>query len=185
MKTLTSSCRPSRTSSTHLLPLALYHVIWRQRSSNLCWKKHHLTKIFWRNGNPISNLPFLSKILEEVVLHKLLSRLQENNLRNPLQSAYRAGHSTETILLCIVKDILSALDNNISVSSKFSSPAWTLFWAFSLLHSNSFSHTSQTEISPLQSITHLRHHHSSCTVCLRAQYWGPFSSSCTLRLSPI
>ena len=43
-----------------------------------------------------------------------------------------------------------------------------------------------TGISPLQSITHLRHrHHSSCTVCLRAQYWGPFSSSCTLRLSPI
>ena len=38
-------------------------------------------------------------------------------------------------------------------------------------------------ISPLQSITRLRHHHSSCTVCLRAQYWGPFSSSCTLRLS--
>ena len=26
-KTLTSSCRPSRTSSTHLLPLALYYVI--------------------------------------------------------------------------------------------------------------------------------------------------------------
>ena len=26
------------------------------------------------------------------------------------------------------------------------------------------------------SITRLRHHHSSCTVCLRAQYWGPFSS---------
>ena len=34
-------------------------------------------------------------------------------------------------------------------------------------------------------ITRLRHHHSSCTVSLRAQYWGPFSSSCTLRLSPI
>ena len=44
--------------------------------------------------------------------------------------------------------------------------------------------TSQTDISPLQSITRLRHHHSSCTVCLRVQYWGPFSSSCTLHLSP-
>ena len=56
--------------------------------------------------------------------------------------------------------------------------------AFSLLHSSGFSHTSQTDISPLQSIIRLRHHYSSCTVCLRAQYWGPFSSSCTLRLSP-
>ena len=51
--------------------------------------------------------------------------------------------------------------------------------------SSGFSHTSQTGISPLQSITRLRHHHSSCTVYLRAQYWGPFSSSCTLRLSDI
>ena len=64
----------------------------------------------------ISNLPFLSKILEKVVLHKLLSHLQENNLINPFQSAYQAGHYTETVLLHIVNDILSALDNdNISV----------------------------------------------------------------------
>ena len=58
----------------------------------------------------------MSKILEKVVLHKLLSHFQENNLSNPFQSAYRAGHSTETVLLRIVNDILSALDNdNISV----------------------------------------------------------------------
>ena len=43
----------------------------------------------------------------------------------------------------------------------------------SLLHSSGFTHASQIDISPLQSITHLRHHHSSCTVCLRAQYRGP------------
>ena len=52
------------------------------------------------------------------------------------------------------------------LTTKFSSPAWTLFLAFSLLHSSGFTHTSQTGISPLQSITRLRHHHSSCTVCL-------------------
>ena len=71
------------------------------------------------------------------------------------------------------------------LTTKFSSPAWTLFLAFSLLHSSGFTHTSQTGISPLQSITRLHHHHSSCTVCLRAQYWDPFCSSCTLHLSPI
>ena len=53
---------------------------------------------------------------KKVVLHKLLSHLQENNLSNPFQSAYQAGHSTETVLLRIVNDILSALHNdNISV----------------------------------------------------------------------
>ena len=59
------------------------------------------------------------------------------------------------------------------LTTKFSSPAWTLFLAFSLLHSNGFIHISQTDISPFQSITRLPHHYSSCTVCLRAQYWGP------------
>ena len=69
-----------------------------------------------KNYRPVSNLPFLSKILEKVVLHKLLSHFQENNLSNPFQSAYRAGHSTETVLLRVVNDILFALDNdNISV----------------------------------------------------------------------
>ena len=79
-------------------------------------KKPSLDKNLLKNYRPISNLPLLSKILEKVVLHKLLSHLQENNLSNPFQSAYRAGHSTETVLLGIVNNILSALDNdNISV----------------------------------------------------------------------
>ena len=112
MKTLASSCWPSWTSSTHLLPLALYHMIWRQPSSNLCWKSHHLTKNIFKNYCPISKLPFLSKILEKVVLCKHLSHLQENNLSNPFQSAYQAGHSTETVLLSIVNDIPSTLDSD-------------------------------------------------------------------------
>ena len=51
-------------------------------------KKPSLDKNLLKNYRPISNLPFLSKILEKVVLHKLLSHLQENNLSNPFQSAY-------------------------------------------------------------------------------------------------
>ena len=79
-------------------------------------KKPSLDRYLLKNYCPISNLPFLSKILENVILHKRLSHLQENNLSNPFQSAYRARHSTETILFRIVNDILSALDNdNISV----------------------------------------------------------------------
>ena len=92
--------------------------------------------------------------------------------------------------------ILSALDNdNISVLLLDLSAAidtidhqillsrLTLFLAFSLLHSNGFSHISQTDISPLLSITRILHHDSSRTLCLKAQYWGPFSSSCILHLS--
>ena len=159
-------------------------------------KKPSLDKNLLKNYRSISNLPFLSKILEKVVLHKLLSHLQENNHSNPFQSANRAGHSTETVLLRIVKNILSSLDNdNISVlllldlSAAFDTTDHQILLSrlnsvFGI-QSNGFSHTSQTDISSLQSITRLRHRHSSCTVCLRAQYWGLFSSSRTLRLSPI
>ena len=62
---LTSSCRSSRTSSTHLLPLALYHVIWRQPSSNLCLKSHHLTKIFWKTTVPFLTFHFYPKSLKK------------------------------------------------------------------------------------------------------------------------
>ena len=100
-------------------------------------KKPSLDKSLSKNYRPISNFPFLSKILEKVVLHKLLSYLQENNPSNPFQSACQSEHSAETVLLRIVNDILSALDNkNISVlfcwiflqfftllTTKFSSPA--------------------------------------------------------------
>ena len=64
-------------------------------------KKPSFDKNLQKNYRPISNLPFLSKILEKVILHKLLSHLQENNLSNPFQPAYQAGHSTETVLLVL------------------------------------------------------------------------------------
>ena len=61
-------------------------------------KKSSLDTESLRNYRPVSNLPFLSKITEKIVLLQLSLHRESNNLLYPLQSAYRLGHSTETAL---------------------------------------------------------------------------------------
>ena len=66
-----------------------------------------------KNFRPVSNLPFLSKILEKVVLAQLESHLSRNNLREVCQSAYRQNHSTETLLLSVTDSLLCKADNRL------------------------------------------------------------------------
>ena len=74
-------------------------------------KKPSLDIDILKNYRPVSTLSFFSKIFEKVVLKQLLSFLNTNQLLSPNQSAYRTGHSTETALIKITNDILTALDH--------------------------------------------------------------------------
>ncbi|XP_063953981.1 uncharacterized protein LOC135153775 [Lytechinus pictus] len=58
---------------------------------------------------PISNLPYLSKVLERVAFSRLSDYLIENDLIDGRQSAYRPNHSVETLLVNLSNDILSEL----------------------------------------------------------------------------
>ena len=79
-------------------------------------KKQNLDVNTLSNYRPISHLSFLSKILEKVVATQLIDHLTINNLQDEYQSAYRPGFSTETALMKITDDILTALDKNISTA---------------------------------------------------------------------
>ena len=64
---------------------------------------------------PISNLTFLSKVIEKVVALQLDDYIDNNGLCEVFQSAYRAHHSTETALLRVYNDIAMSIDNQKSV----------------------------------------------------------------------
>jgi hypothetical protein len=66
----------------------------------------------YENYRPISNLPFMSKLLERVVSKQLIEHITVNNLDVKYQSAYKAFHSTETALLRVQNDILQSMDRN-------------------------------------------------------------------------
>ena len=76
-------------------------------------KKPSLDPNNLKNFRPVSNLPFISKILEKVVIEQLKNHLCKNNLVEPFQSAYRENHCTETALLRITCDLLNAADEGM------------------------------------------------------------------------
>lgn len=73
-------------------------------------KKPTLSKDDMKNYRPVSNLSFISKVLEKVVASRLQSHIQMTNTSNLFQSAYKKLHSTETALLKVHNDIITAMD---------------------------------------------------------------------------
>ena len=69
----------------------------------------------YKNYRPISNLPFLSKLIEKCVQRQLSNYLNVNNLHAENQSGYRANHSCETATLAIYNDLLCMTDTKNKV----------------------------------------------------------------------
>ncbi len=80
-------------------------------------KQHNLDVTVLSNFRPISNLPFISKILEKVVFNQFMSYLDLNSVFETFQSGFRKQHSrpTESALLRVLNDILLSIDTGNSV----------------------------------------------------------------------
>jgi len=74
-------------------------------------KKAGLDSSLPGNYRPISNLSTISKVLERLVLTRLRPHLLASPNFNQYQSAYRKGHSTETVLLEVLDGVYTAADN--------------------------------------------------------------------------
>ena len=62
------------------------------------------------NYRPISNLSYLSKLLERCVNDQIHNYFSKNDLLPVVQLAYRKHHSTKTAVLKVLSDIYSAAD---------------------------------------------------------------------------
>ena len=76
-------------------------------------KKPGLDVNVFGNFRPVSNLPFISKVLEKIVLKQLQNHLSSNNLIDKYQSAYKKGHSVETAVLSVLDGLLGKCDERL------------------------------------------------------------------------
>ena len=87
--------------TTGIVPQLFKHTIVRP-----LLKKTNLDPENLNNYRPVSNIPFLSKVLERIVLEQLLAHIKLCDLLDRFQSAYKKGHSTETAFFKVVNDVL-------------------------------------------------------------------------------
>ena len=83
---------------------------WKTSIIKPLLKKHGL-KLVTSSYRPVSNLPFLSKLLEKCAMDRFNEHCGTNNLLPDYQSTYRKWHLCETSLLKLVNYILWAMES--------------------------------------------------------------------------
>ncbi len=159
------------------LSSGVFPAEWKHALVTPLLKKPTLDPTAVSNYRPLSNLPFLSKVVERVVAKQLTTYMQDNNMYPKFQSAYRTHHSVETALLRVHNDILQAIDNKqgvilvlLDLSAAFDSISHdillqrlqhrfgikgTVFaWMKDYLSSRSQSIKFNSEISPALAVSH-------------------------------
>ena len=99
-KSFVTSLIPTEYKEAHVFPML---------------KKPSLDHEQLKNYRPVSNLNFVSKVMEKIVAKRLHEHLSKGDFGTAFQSAYKVGHSTETALLRVYNDAVSSLHakNNV------------------------------------------------------------------------
>ena len=92
------------------LTVGSFPTSWKHAILSPLLKKAGLDVSLPTNYRPISNLYFLSKLLERVIYKQTTDYLIEHKLFPEFQSAYRRVHSTETAVLKVFSDIIDAIE---------------------------------------------------------------------------
>ena len=82
---------------------------WKTAIVQPLLKKEGL-QLIMSNFRPVSNLMFMSKIIEKCMLLQLSQHCDKNNLQPDYQSAYREHYSCETAVLKLSNDILWVME---------------------------------------------------------------------------
>ncbi|XP_060603432.1 angiopoietin-2-like [Ruditapes philippinarum] len=91
------------------LSKGVFPTHWKQEIVRPLLKKSGL-ELQLSNYRPVSNLSFLSKLIEKAALFRLNNHVDTHNLLPKNQSAYRRHHSCETALLRLVNDLLDGME---------------------------------------------------------------------------
>ena len=83
---------------------------WKVALAQPLLKKPGLSSEF-SNLRPVSNLKYISKLVEGAATEQIINHIKSNSLLPTNQSAYRQFYSTETALVRIKSDFLMAMDD--------------------------------------------------------------------------
>ena len=89
-----------------------------------CFKTAHVTPLLktagldrniLKNYRPVSNLSYISNLIEKAVARQINEHIAQEGISNENQSAHRVFHSTETALLKIQNDVAISMDKGAAV----------------------------------------------------------------------
>ncbi len=97
---LSECCMPGQLKEAILTPLL---------------KKIFLDCEVLKNFRPVSNLAYISKLIEKIVAIRIRNHSHTHNLQELMQSSYKQFHSTETAMVKVQNDLLRAIDDGNDV----------------------------------------------------------------------